>query len=91
MTRLDGKIAIVTGAASGIGRASAIAMAANGASVDVADVNLAGATDVVAELRATGAEALAIKVDVSEADQVEPMVRQTVKRFGGGDLLRRRH
>ena len=87
MERLDGKVAIVTGGASGIGRASARALVTRGAAVAVADLDLAGARLVADEISADGAAALAIEVDVSEPDHVERMVRETVARLGGLDTL----
>jgi meso-butanediol dehydrogenase/(S,S)-butanediol dehydrogenase/diacetyl reductase len=81
---LDDKIAIVTGAGSGIGRASAIRFAAEGAKVVVADVRLAKAQETVDLL---GKGAVAIEVDVSDAAQVEAMVQAAVDAFGGLDVL----
>ncbi len=87
MARLDGKVALVTGGASGIGRASAIAMAAHGASVAVADINAEKAREVAAEIVSGGYAAEAIDVDLSDEGQVEEMVRATAARFGGIDVL----
>jgi NAD(P)-dependent dehydrogenase (short-subunit alcohol dehydrogenase family) len=84
MAQLEGKVAIVTGAGSGIGRAIALGFAAEGASVVVADVNSDGAEAVAAEI---GARALAVKCDVSQTPDVEAMVEAAVKRFGRLDIL----
>ncbi len=84
MGKLDGKIALITGAASGIGRASALAFAQEGASLAVADWDEAGAQQVAREI---GARAFAIKVDVSKAADVERMVAATVGHFGRLDIL----
>jgi meso-butanediol dehydrogenase/(S,S)-butanediol dehydrogenase/diacetyl reductase len=81
---LDGKVAIVTGAGSGIGRASAIRFAAEGAKVVVADVRLAKAQETVDLI---GKDAVATEVDVSDAVQVEAMVQSAVDVFGGLDVL----
>ena len=84
MGKLDGKIALITGAASGIGRASALAFAHDGASVAVADWDEAGAKQVAQEI---GGKACAIKVDVSKAADVEKMISAAVRHFGRLDIL----
>lgn len=84
--RLQNKIALVTGGAGGIGRATALAYVREGAKVAVADVNLAAAQAVVDEIRAAGGDALAIEVDVTRASQVEAMVRQVVAHYGRLDI-----
>lgn len=85
--RLEGKVAIVTGAASGMGEAIARAYAREGAKVVIADLDLDAAR--AAELRITdeGGEALAIATDVRNQEQVQAMVDATVARFGGLDIL----
>jgi NAD(P)-dependent dehydrogenase (short-subunit alcohol dehydrogenase family) len=85
--RLAGKVAIVTGAASGIGRATALLMAREGAAVVVADVNGAGAAAVAKEIEAAGGAALGQPADVAEEASVVAMVDAAVKRFGGLDVL----
>jgi NAD(P)-dependent dehydrogenase (short-subunit alcohol dehydrogenase family) len=78
----EGKVVIVTGGASGIGRATALRLASEGARVCIADVKLEAASAVVAEIEAAGGVALACSADVSaEADNAH-MVEQTVARFG---------
>jgi NAD(P)-dependent dehydrogenase (short-subunit alcohol dehydrogenase family) len=82
MSRLTGKVALVTGAASGIGAASAIAMGAEGAGVCCADLDLDGATKTADRIRAAGGDAFALRVDVAEPADDQEMVDQTVARFG---------
>jgi NAD(P)-dependent dehydrogenase (short-subunit alcohol dehydrogenase family) len=84
---LDSKVAIVVGAANGIGRASALAFAAAGAGVACADVEEAGAKAIAAELEAGGARALPVRLDVADATSCRDAVDATVQRFGGLDVL----
>jgi NAD(P)-dependent dehydrogenase (short-subunit alcohol dehydrogenase family) len=83
MKRLDGKVAIVTGAGSGIGEAAARLMAREGAFVVVADLNLEQAERVAAELDT----ALPVEVDVSDEGNVERMIDTAVRSFGRLDVL----
>jgi 3-oxoacyl-[acyl-carrier protein] reductase len=85
--QLEGKVAIVTGAGSGIGRAIALGLASEGASMAVADIDGEKADGVAREIEATGANAIGVSVDVSSTDQVNAMVDETVKRFGRLDIL----
>ncbi len=87
MGRVDGKVAIVTGAASGIGAASARAMAREGASVVVADINGEGIERVVGEIRAQGGEAVGSLTDAGDGKQIEAMVALAVSTYGGLDIL----
>ena len=87
MGRLDGKIAIITGAASGIGAATARRMAAEGARTVVADLDAAGAKHVAAEIADAGGEATAVQVDLGEVESVRAMVRAAVAGYGGLDTL----
>jgi NAD(P)-dependent dehydrogenase (short-subunit alcohol dehydrogenase family) len=87
MGRLDGKVAIVTGAASGIGRCSATTMAREGARVVVADRNGDGADTVAAEIRAAGGDAVGCRADIAVEDEVKAMVDAAVSTFGGLDVL----
>ncbi|MDP6475359.1 MAG: SDR family NAD(P)-dependent oxidoreductase [Alphaproteobacteria bacterium] len=82
-----GKIALVTGGASGIGREVARQLSAAGAAVAVADINIEGAEAVAAELVATGAKAIAIALDVADADQVNAGVARTCHELGGLHIL----
>lgn len=86
MTTLTGKVAIVTGGSAGIGRATAFAVAAEGAAVVVADVDEERGDQVAAEIRDTGGRALFVRVDVADDDSVAAMVARTVEEFGGLDL-----
>ena len=78
-----GKCAVVTGAAGGIGRGAALAFAARGAGVVVADIAVDAGRAVVAEIEAAGGEALFVRCDVARNDDVEAMVAAAVARFGG--------
>jgi len=84
---LEGKIAIVTGAGSGIGEASALRFAMEGAAVVAADIRGLRAEVVVAAIEQNGGTATAVEVDVSRSDQVKAMVDVAVERFGGLDVL----
>ncbi|HKQ65888.1 MAG TPA: SDR family oxidoreductase [Methylomirabilota bacterium] len=84
---LEKKIAIVVGAANGIGRATALAYAAAGAKVACADVEEPGAKTTAAEIEAGGGEALPVRFDVTDGASCRDAVAATVQRFGGLDVL----
>jgi NAD(P)-dependent dehydrogenase (short-subunit alcohol dehydrogenase family) len=84
MGRLDGKVAVITGAGSGMGREAAIVFTAEGAKVCAADVNLAAAEETVG---LCGGDAFAISTNVADEAQVEAMMAATAERYGGIDVL----
>jgi len=86
-SRLAGKVAIVTGAASGIGRACAIALADEGASVIVGDLDSEGAGHVSEQIIDRGGEAAPVQVDLGDPVSVKALVQQAVERFGRLDML----
>ena len=87
MNRLNQKVALITGGASGIGRAGSLSMAREGAKVVVADIDAARADAVAAEIEAEGGEALAVAVDVRDSASVQAMVAEAMARFGRIDVL----
>ncbi|MEE3328764.1 MAG: SDR family oxidoreductase [Myxococcota bacterium] len=80
---LSGRVAIVTGAASGIGRATAEVLARAGAHVVLGDLDLAKAEDVATQIKADGGQALAQAVDVSQREQVDALVQRATRDLGG--------
>ena len=84
---LEGKVAVITGAARGIGRAIALRFAQAGAKVVVSDRELKDVQVVVDEIEAGGGEALAVQAHVGQLDQLEALVRQTVEAFGRVDVM----
>lgn len=85
--RFQGKVAVVTGAAQGIGEAYARALAAEGASVVVADLNEESGGRVAGEINADGGQAVFVATDVSSSDSAEAMAARAVDEYGGIDLL----
>jgi NAD(P)-dependent dehydrogenase (short-subunit alcohol dehydrogenase family) len=86
-TRLAGKVCIITGAGSGIGQASALLFAGEGARVVVADVDLKGAQATVERVAGSGGEAIAEQVDVTDEAQTVALADRVVQRFGRIDVL----
>ena len=82
MTPMEGKTALVTGAASGIGRASALALARAGAALCVSDINGEGAAETAGHIIDQGGRAMHVTCDVTKAEEVKKMVAAAVEAFG---------
>ena len=87
MGRLDNKVALITGGASGIGQAIALMFAREGADVCIADKNLAGAKATAQEVEKIGRKSLAVQVDVTKLSDLDKMVASTINQFGKIDIL----
>lgn len=85
--RLKGRIAVVTGAGSGLGRAGALAFAREGARVVVSDLDPASTDGTVAAIRAAGGEAVGIPADAGDRAQAQHLIAESVRRLGGLDIL----
>lgn len=85
--QLQGKVAIVTGAASGIGKEIAVALAKAGAAVGIADINLIAAQSVAQEIQASGGKALGVEMDVTNEHAVNASTQAVVDAFGSLDIL----
>ena len=85
--KLEGKVAIITGAGSGIGRTTALLFSKEGAKVAVFDVVKQGADETVRMIQEAGGEALSVQGDVTNAADVQRMVKETLKKFGRVDIL----
>lgn len=87
MGRLDGKVALITGAGSGFGREAALLFAREGASVAVADIDEAGGSDTASRIAAAGGRAIFVRVNVARPAEAKAMVEETVKSFGRLNVL----
>jgi 3-hydroxybutyrate dehydrogenase len=87
MSRLEGKVAFITGAASGIGKEIALEFAREGARIIIADLNQQGADATAAEIEKSGCKAIGISVDVTDEAQVEAATQAAIKAFGNIDIL----
>jgi NAD(P)-dependent dehydrogenase (short-subunit alcohol dehydrogenase family) len=87
MGKLDGKVAVITGAASGIGRATAVRFAGEGAAVVIADLNAEGGEAAVRDSREHGGRAVFQKTDVASEPEVKALVDRAVKEFGRLDII----
>ena len=85
--QLDDQVAIITGAARGIGQSTAFSLAREGARIVVADINEVGSEETVAEVASLGSSGLAITTDVTAQDQVNKMVARAASHFGRVDIL----
>jgi 3-oxoacyl-[acyl-carrier protein] reductase len=85
--KLTGKVALVTGAAQGIGKAIALLLARNGADIVVSDINLEKAEETAKEVRSIGQKAMAVRVDVANWNDVERMVEVILEKFAKIDIL----
>lgn len=87
MGRLEGKVALITGAGSGLGQGVALRFASEGAAVVIADINVQGGEETVAQARARGARAAFVAANVGLSDEAAGAVHRTVEAFGRIDIL----
>lgn len=85
--KLTNRVAVITGSASGIGRASALEFAKEGAKVVVADINLSGARETAKQIELADGVAIPVEADVSAPDSVKDLVEKTIQSFGRVDVV----
>jgi NAD(P)-dependent dehydrogenase (short-subunit alcohol dehydrogenase family) len=85
--RLKGKVALITGAGSGMGRAASVLFAREGAKVAAIDIAEASAAETARMIKSAGGEAISLRADVSDSEDARAMVEETVRAFGGLDVL----
>ncbi|WP_203335075.1 SDR family NAD(P)-dependent oxidoreductase [Planococcus beigongshangi] len=85
--KLQDRVSIVTGGGSGLGRSMCVNLAKEGSKIVVADMNMDGANETVEMIKAGGGEAIAVEVNVTDAEQIESLVKTTVDTFGSIDVL----
>ncbi|MGA2410893.1 MAG: SDR family oxidoreductase [Candidatus Binataceae bacterium] len=86
MSKLEGKVAVITGAASGMGKATALRFASEGAAIVVADLNSQGAEQVISEIAAAGGRAVYQRTNVSEEADIKALIDRAVKEYGRLDI-----
>ena len=84
---LKGKVAIITGAAKGMGKADALKLSGAGAKIVLCDIDLAGCEQVAEEIKNNGGEAISVKCDTSNKADIDNVVSETLKAFGKIDIL----
>ena len=87
MKNLKDKIVLITGAASGIGRAAALEFATRGSHIIIADIDEKGLADIAREISGKGSAVLSIKTDVSKKDEVKSLISKSIEKFGRVDVL----
>jgi 3-hydroxybutyrate dehydrogenase len=87
MLQLEGKVAFITGSASGIGKQIALEFARAGAKIVIADLNQLGAESTANEIDQTGSQAIGLAMDVTNEEQVETTIQSAVRKFGNIDIL----
>src|SRR5258706_6742103 len=85
--RLENKIAIITGAGSGMGRAASLLFAKEGAKIADVDINVEAAEDTAKQIKSAGGNAFAMRADVSKSADTDAMVAETIKRLGTPNIL----